>query len=108
MKKAVTIKQIADAINQNLLGMSGHPLIAGVGIEYAWGCLKLKFRRIFKDFVAQHLRRNVMNAFNPNLLNIDLCRRYARKIRDFGRVYKKMAALKLVYANLTEQEAGSN
>ena len=46
-----------------------------------------------------------MNAFNPNLLNIDLCRRYARKTRDFGTVYEKMVAVKLVYSTLTEQEA---
>ena len=97
-----------------------HPEIAGCAIEYAWGYSKQKFRRVHNDYVACHLHDNVMKSFlttkkvmvnglevEEKLLNVQLCMKYARKTRDFCRVYEQMAEQKQLNENenLTEEQA---
>ena len=91
-----------------LMSPKCHPEIAGCGIEYLWGYSKQKFRRRYNDMRAKNLHRNVLLSFNPEELSIERCRHFARLTRDYMRVYKEMAAQKLLRPNMTEQEALEN
>ena len=72
-----------------------HPEIAGCGIEYCWGISKLKFRRGINDFFAKNLSANVLKSFCPDtILTLGRVRRFARKTRDYGHVYREMQWLK--------------
>ena len=65
-----------------------HPELAGVGIEYSWGKSKLEFRRGINDCVALHLEKNVREALDTaDVLTLGRVRLYARKTRDYRRVY---------------------
>ena len=72
-----------------------HPEIAGCGIEYCWGISKLKFRRIFNDYLAKHHDANVLKTFDTaDIMTIGRVRRFARKTRDYMHVYRLMQELK--------------
>lgn len=58
---------------QQLVGSRGHilvmtpkyhPELAGVGIEYAWGTIKLEFRRLINDEDPKNLRDNTLKTLN--------------------------------------------
>ena len=65
-----------------------HPELAGVGIEYSWGKAKLEFRRNINDCVPTHLRENVKKALDISILSLERVRRFARRTRDYKRVYE--------------------
>ena len=60
-------------------------------VEYAWGYSKLRFRREFDDREDKNLRTNVLKSFDTTVLDVHRCRQYARKTRDYLRVYNVMA-----------------
>ncbi|CAM9747901.1 unnamed protein product [Chrysoparadoxa australica] len=82
---------------QNLLEESGHvllmspkyhPELAGVGIEYSWGQGKQYFRNHnTQEGGVKELRIKVEKALGPDMLKLDLVRAYARRSRDYRRVY---------------------
>ena len=77
----------------NLLGVfldltpKCHPEIAGRGVEYAWGYAKLRFRIEFNDAIAKHLKQNVLNSLNQQVLTVNRIRKYARKAREYKLTY---------------------
>ena len=64
-----------------------HPEIAGIGIEYAWGYAKLRFRRDFNDAIAMNLRTNVLKSIDRSVVTIDRIRKFARKAREYKLTY---------------------
>ena len=78
-----------------------HPKIAGRGIEYAWGYLKLSFRIEFNDAVTRNLKENVVWSLLTDVLTVDKVRKFARKARE----YKLTSALLFHLAN--GEELGS-
>lgn len=74
-----------------------HPEIAGVGIEYAWGYSKMRFRNDFNDGQRKNLAANVERALSPDTLTKERIRKFARKAREY----------KLTYAYLIEKNNGS-
>jgi len=73
-----------------LMSPKYHPELAGVGIEYVWGKSKLEFRRNINDCVPKHLHENIAKALHADLITIDMCRRFARRSRDYKRIYNKV------------------
>jgi hypothetical protein len=73
-----------------------HPEIAGRGVEYAWGYSKMRFRQVYNDGVASHLRVNVEKALDRECLSIQRIRKFAHKAREY----------KLTYAFLIESNGG--
>ena len=78
----------------------GHPELAGVGVEYAWGGSKLKFRRE-NDCQARNLHKNILNSFR--VLTKARARKYARKARSYRSAYRKIRAA----ATTVEARVGS-
>ena len=64
-----------------------HPEIAGIGIEYAWGYAKLRFRCDFNDAIAMKLRTNVLKSIDRSVVTIDRIRKFARKAREYKLTY---------------------
>ena len=64
-----------------------HPEIAGIGIEYAWGYAKLRFRREFNDAIALHLKGNVLKSLDRSVITIERARKFARKAREYKLTY---------------------
>ena len=80
--------------------VKGHPEIAGVGVEYAWGRSKQVYRRQINDRVASHLHTNIVKSFSrrplkraegmPELvpLSMGYIRKSGRKTRSFRSGYR--------------------
>lgn len=64
-----------------------HPEIAGVGIEYAWGYSKFRFRKDFNNGKREHLTENVRKALSTDTLSLDRMRKFARKAREYKLTY---------------------
>ena len=64
-----------------------HPEISGIGIEYAWGYAKLRFRREFNDAIAMHLKENVLKSLDRSVITINRVRKFARKAREYKLTY---------------------
>ena len=64
-----------------------HPEIAGIGIEYAWGYAKLRFRREFNDAIALHLKGNELKSLDRSVITIERARKFARKAREYKLTY---------------------
>ena len=64
-----------------------HSEIAGVGIEYAWGYSKLRFRRDFNDVIAMNLKSNVLKSIDRSVITIDRIRKFAHKAREYKLAY---------------------
>ena len=64
-----------------------HPEIAGIGIEYAWGYGKLRFRCEFNDAIAMHLKANVLKSLDRSVITINRVRKFARKAREYKLTY---------------------
>lgn len=77
-----------------ILSPKCHPEVAGVGIEYCWGKSKMSFRRRLNDYLPKNLHRNVLASFGDEHLPLARVRRYARKTRDYLRVYEQMRIAK--------------
>ena len=73
-----------------IMSPKGHPEIAGVGVEYAWGKSKREFRQL-NDLVPKHLHKNILKAFE--CLDVQRCCRFARKTREYKRAYARMHGL---------------
>ena len=64
-----------------------HPEIAGRGVEYAWGYLKLRFRCDFNDAIPRNLMKNVLKSLDRTVLKKDRIRNFARKSREYKLTY---------------------
>ncbi len=68
-----------------------HPELAGCGVEYCWGKLKLDFRRLnTRNNNKTHLNSSIesrIRALMPTSLPIDRCWKFERKCRDYRRLY---------------------
>jgi hypothetical protein len=69
-----------------LMSVKGHPEIAGKGIEYSWGCSKKYFRKI-NDCKPTSLHENIKKSMSENNLPLSRVRKFARKAREFARLY---------------------
>lgn len=75
-----------------LISPKYHPEMAGLGIDYSWGKSKLEFRRKFNDCTAKNLRKNTLRALDADgVLFLDRVRRFARRTRDYRRVYAALS-----------------
>ena len=77
-----------------LLTPKCHPEIAGLGIEYCWGKSKLDFRRSINDFTGKNLITNVLKSLSSEHLPLNRVRKYARKTREYLKVYKEIDQIK--------------
>lgn len=69
-----------------------HPELAGVGIEYSWGKAKLEFRRRINDENPKHLKDNTLKSLDTSdVLMLPRVRKFARRTRDYRRVYSQLA-----------------
>lgn len=64
----------------------GHPELAGVGIEYSWGKIKLHYRRN-NNLDTKRFHSQVLNALSTDVLSLDRVRKFARRARDYERAY---------------------
>jgi hypothetical protein len=65
-----------------------HPEIAGVGIDYDWGYVKLTYQKKINDGVAAHLEENEKKVLSTkDVLTINRTRKFARKARDYKLTY---------------------
>lgn len=60
-----------------------HHEISGIGIEYAWGYVKLRFRCEFNDTIAMHLKENVLKLSDRSVITINRVRKFTRKAREY-------------------------
>ena len=66
-----------------------HPEIAGCGIEYSWGKSKYEFRR--RPDAKSDFHRVVKECLGPEVLSLQRVRKFARRSRQYMRVYHLMA-----------------
>ena len=67
-----------------------HPELAGHGIEYCWGYASTIFRRI-NDGTASNFESNVANSLSAEHLTLERVWKYARRTRDYMRMYQKLS-----------------
>ena len=72
--------------------------MAGREVEYAWGYLKLRFRKHINDEVPSDLEENVEKALSTDMLTLNRSRKFACKARDY----------KLTYAFLINKAGGKD
>ena len=77
-------KLIHDRGHILLMSPKGHPEIAGLGVEYDWGCIKKVFRRI-NDQVAKKIDLHIGIALDS--ITMDIARNTARRARMYMRAY---------------------
>ena len=70
-----------------LLSPKAHPELAGVGIENCWGKAKLAFRRA-NDGDTKTFHARILAALSETVLYLDRVRKFARRTRDYRRVYE--------------------
>ena len=70
-----------------LLSSKYHAECAGQGIEYDFGRVKWWYRKHNRNSTAS-LRELSASAFDKSVVTLDLARKYARKCRDYMRVYR--------------------
>ncbi len=74
-----------------ILSPKCHPELAGIGIEYSWGKVKMIFRSEFNNGKASELMENVEASITPDVLPLERVWRYSRRTRDYMRAYQLMA-----------------
>eukprot|EP00732_Lithocolla_globosa_P002327 Lithocolla_globosa_v1_NODE_1497_length_2534_cov_3.916935.p1 type:complete len:306 gc:universal NODE_1497_length_2534_cov_3.916935:1441-524(-) len=74
-----------------VMSVKGSPELAGAGVEYTWGKGKLEFRREINDGVPAHLFDNIKKVLSTDVIPLSRVRKYARKTRDYRRVYARPA-----------------
>jgi hypothetical protein len=75
-----------------------HPEMAGRGIEYTWGYLKLHFRNQFNKAKQKHLEENVRMALTTDVLTLQRIQKFAHKAREYTLTY--------VFLSVHEEEVG--
>ena len=70
-----------------LLSSKYHAEVAGQGIEYCFGRAKWRFKK-FNRCSTNALRKQSREVFESNVVTIDHVRKFARKTRDYQRVYR--------------------
>ena len=88
-----------------LMSPKCHPEVAGYAVEDVWGYSKLRFRRQFNNRESKNLRVNVLKSFDPQVIDVRRCQQYARKTRDYLRVYKVMAEQMTKISSMNQQQA---
>lgn len=73
-----------------LLSPKCHPELAGMGIEYSWGKIKVFFRSNFNNEKAKELKANVERSFD--IVDLERVWKYARRTRDYMRGYELLAS----------------
>jgi hypothetical protein len=74
-----------------IMSPKGHPELAGKGIEYSWGMSKRHFRQ-HNDCVAARLHANIEDSVSPAVLDVERCRKFARKAREYMAAYQNAGA----------------
>ena len=77
-----------------------HPELAGCGIEYSWGKIKMTFRREVNDTVSKNLHSNIVESIDRSM-SLERVWKYDRKTRDYRRAYIERA-LQLQQSSGTE------
>ena len=67
-------------------------------MEYAWGYSKLRFQIDFNDAVAAHLKTNVEQSLDRDIITVNRVRKFARKTREY----------KLTYALINQMAEGKD
>ncbi len=67
-----------------------HPELAGVGIEYAWGLSKMKFKREVNDLQPKHLEEIIKTALSDRYISVTQVHKFSRRTRDYRRIYQAM------------------
>ena len=80
-------KLVEDRGHILLMGVKGHPEMAGVGVEYTWGYSKMVYRRT-NTLDPKTLRERAEWTLSPEVMPLDRVRRFARRARSFKRAYK--------------------
>lgn len=65
-----------------------HPELAGCGIEYSWGRIKMHFRRDVNDCVAKNLHENIVKA--SRIVDLESVWKFERRTRDYRRMYEEL------------------
>ncbi len=74
-----------------ILSPKCHPELAGVGIEYSWGKIKMIFRSQFNNGKVTELMENVQASIGEDVLPMERIWRYSRRTRDYMRAYEIIA-----------------
>ncbi|CAM9895827.1 unnamed protein product, partial [Chrysoparadoxa australica] len=72
-----------------LMSPKFHPELAGVGIEFTWGMAKQFYRSNYETASFKTLKQLVPTVLTPEVLPIERIRRFARRTRDYKRMYKE-------------------
>jgi hypothetical protein len=69
-----------------------HPELAGCGIEYSWGKLKLNYRRKNSKEAPEKGKtiQQRVNALIPDALPLERVWKFERKARDYRRMYMEL------------------
>jgi len=89
MEKVITLDESTGQPSGHVLLMSAkfHCECAGVGIEYCFGRVKWWYNK-FHRHTSDGLREDSAASFLPNVVSIHHMRKFARKARDYMRVYR--------------------
>ena len=71
-----------------LLSSKYHAEVAGQGVEYCFGRTKWWYKKHNVAGTANSLRDLPRRAFDKEVVTIDHARKFARKARDYQRVYR--------------------
>ena len=85
--KSVLEEIVSEAGHILLLSSKYHAECAGQGIEYCFGRTKWWFKK-HNRCSTEHLRKGSKDAFSSKVVTIDHVRKFARKNRDYQRVYR--------------------
>lgn len=72
-----------------ILSPKCHPELAGCGIEYSWGRIKMNYRRNVNDCVAKNLHDNIEKA--SEIVDLPSVWKFERRTRDYRRMYEDLA-----------------
>ena len=113
---------------QDLVESHGHilvmtpkysPEVAGVGVEFSFALVKMKYRQVFNDYVPANLLDNVERATSTAVITLAHVRKFARRARDYMRAYadptapaayemiEKMCKKKKTHRSILDLDAGA-
>ena len=88
--------------NITIRGVKGHPEIAGQGIEYCWGYIKRKYRKL-NDLNPKNLHDNVIRATSQ--VQVEHQWAFDRRCREHMRAYLHLAKTSTIVNSYDENES---
>jgi len=72
-----------------LVGVKCHPEMAGMGVEYVFGCSKKHFRK-HNDCITTHLHANVRASLAPDVVTRERVWKYERRAWTYQQLYREL------------------